>query len=156
MTWVVFANRGAFESWHAIKWAGQGIPHPGYNQATNEPDILGQWTDAYSDPWTADNTITVYTNVPPDVVTADGLTEAEVTTDPETREMTVTVDGVQQPMHPPTDNSHRAPKPPTWRDPETNIVYNTATGEPMGGGGAAKPAPEPKPTPEKRASGKKR
>lgn len=50
MTWHRWPSLAAFDAWHNTACSALGIPHPGHNAATGEPDLDATWTTAYTDP----------------------------------------------------------------------------------------------------------
>lgn len=66
---VAFANEGDFTSWHDGKCTELGIPFPGVNGATGEPDPAAQWTQAAAAPRVIDGYWTV--TLTPEQIAAD-------------------------------------------------------------------------------------
>lgn len=128
---VAFPNEGDFHSWHDIECAKYGIPFPGHNGATGEPEVTSQWTTAVIEPRVIDGYWTI--TVTQEQIDADATLKAlEVLTVKYPAEPGGDTDANGQPISiievvPP--ESFQATKPPTWTDPETNITYDTTTGE---------------------------
>ena len=54
--WYTWPSLAAFDAWHELAMADQGIPHPGRNAATGEVDPDAQWTTAYTEPTVVSDT----------------------------------------------------------------------------------------------------
>jgi hypothetical protein len=113
---VAFANEGDYHAWHDAECAARGVPFPGHNQATGEPEVLAQWTTAVVAPVVDDGYWCV-------TVTAE-----QVAADPVLKGLEVWTFKNPTPVPP---SAYEVPLPPTWTDPATDITYDTATGEPV-------------------------
>jgi hypothetical protein len=117
MVTVAFANEGDFSAWHDAKRVELGVPFPGYNTATGEPAVTAQWTTAVVAPVVDDGYWCVT------------LTAEQVAADPILKSLEVWTFKNPTPAPP---SAYEIPLPPTWTDPDTGTVYDTATGEPVG------------------------
>lgn len=138
MPWVYFQNQAAWDTYHNAACADRGIPKPGRIQATGEPAILHQWTDAWCDPIQfkqSGNVTTWVAKVPDEDVVRYNLggfvvPDANVVFPPlgSTDPITVKV-GNKTYMVEPTTMTWRKTKPATYV--MDGVTYNTATGEPV-------------------------
>jgi hypothetical protein len=134
MAYAYFQNQAAFDAYHNVVCADQGIPRPGRFQHNDEPAILHQWTDAFITPLQIKNQGNVTTwagHIPDSHVTQYDAVLGITIPDSDVAfnsNGTVTVQGQLYTIDPLTLTYKKA-KTPTWTDPNTNITYNTTTGE---------------------------
>lgn len=128
-TWVTFGSGPAaitaFNTYHTAACAANGIPKPGYRQSDNVIQILNQWTTCWVRPIVDGPTAfsPIKALVPDADVATYGLT---TTTAPNFPNNITGLGGDTIQAYTGTVDQT---KPPTWTDPNTNIVYNTATGQ---------------------------
>lgn len=136
MPWVGFATRAAWTTFHDAVCSDMGIPRPGKRTSDDVVQINNQWTEAAFVPIVLDVVINGNPRkigillVPPVVVTRYNLA-SNVISDPSNNgdgTYTVTYNGNQYVVALAPDETNfpfRRPRPPTWTDPDTGIIYNT-------------------------------
>src|SRR5262245_6970215 len=132
MTWVVFADRASFDAYHLAACTAHSVPRPGRNQQSSVPAILNTWTQGWVDifgAFVASPNSFLLVNVPPEDVAAFALTLAQ--NDPvipfPSGTRTIVWNGVARTIFS-VAKDWLQPKPVTWTDPVTGLVYNTTTG----------------------------
>lgn len=135
MTWVTFSDRASFDAYHLAACNVRSIPRPGYRQSNNSPQLMGQWTNAWSDlfgVFTANAQQFLLANVPAADVATFGLTV--VPNDPvipfPTGTRTILFLGSNRTIFSVAPDWQQ-PKPATWTDPNTGTTYDTTTGLPV-------------------------
>lgn len=135
MAFAYFSNQAAWTAYHDAACAAEQIPRPGRIQATQEPAILNQWTNAYSDPVQVKGTgnVTAWVSHIPDAdIARFGISlwvaDSAVTFN-EDGTISFTYAGKTYTSEPEPGFNWRKPKPPTYE--MDGVTYDTATGLPV-------------------------
>lgn len=129
MPWVIFDDRATFDAWHNDACATRGIPRPGRNGASDAPEIMACWTNAWVDPFSVGGgDPAILATVSDDE--AASLNPVDVTVDELTGAMSMVRRGTTddpKDVSAILDDSWRAAKPPTVTI--DGVTWDTATGE---------------------------
>lgn len=126
MPWVLWTTTISFNIWHNSVCSTEAIPHPGYRQSDHAVRIEDQWTDQWVQPVVFSNAQNTFTAAYVDDDHMTGLvaySPQPVFT--EVGEVTLVNVVYKRASFTTTFTTYmvRKPKPSTWRDPETGIIY---------------------------------
>lgn len=126
MAWVTFDTRAAFDTYNQSGCTDNAIPRPGKLQSDQSVQIQRQWTLAWCDPFGVFNSTSgakILANVPEADVAKYSLTVVPTPpVIPRTGQRTIVFEGATRTIFS-TAKSSLQPKPATWTDPATGIVY---------------------------------
>lgn len=129
VTWVTFDTRAAFDAYNQQACNDKLIPHPGKRQSDLAVQISNQWTLAHCNPYGVFNSTSgakILANVPAADVVKYGLSVVPnnpvIPISPPGGTRTIVFEGATRIIFS-TAPANLQPKPATWTDPDTGIVY---------------------------------